>query len=297
VYALFPTSSFYSGPVTFAFFGQNKPISLLFPPPVIATSMDLFTTGRGDLDVAVPSELSQLFDEGDATVTPWLPTTELEQGGASPVYSDTSSDSGVIASLADEDQFLAGLFGADFPLCSGSSTQTTLPLTQPVAASMPGIDPVPEVTAIKKEPEPKCVEKNRKNAEAARQNRQKKKKYLESLEHERISMKAENVVLKTKCRELQENVKKLNEEVAYLKSVLENQSTLASLIQNIPNAPNVKLTSSFARKRPNEGGRSVGTSVKRARKDITTGGVCLHVSKDVVSLEFCASCSKQAVQC
>ena len=258
--------------------------------------MDLFTTGTRELDVAVPSELSQLFDEEEATATPW-PATEIEQGGSSPVYSDTSSDSGVISSLTDEDQFLAGLFGADFPLCSGGSTHSTLPLIQPVAASMPEIDPVPNVTSVTKEPEPKLSERNRKNAEAARQNRQKKKKYMENLEHERISMKAENVVLKTKCRELQENVKKLNDEVAYLKSVLANQSTLASLIQNIPSAPDVKLTSSFAHKRPSEGGRSAGTSVKRARKDLTTGGICLHVSKDVVSLEFCALCSKQAVQC
>lgn len=255
--------------------------------------MDLFTTGA---EVAVPSELTQLFEEDGATVS--LP--ELEQGGASPVYSDSSSDSGVISSLADEDQFLAGLFGADFPLYSGSSPQTSpLPLIQPTPASMPELKLSSLNTQGKnQDAEPKVLERNRKNAEAARQNRQKKKQYVETLEKERISMRAENVVLKTKCRELQEKTRKLQDEVTYLKSVLANQSTLASLIQNIPNSPDVKLTSSFSRKRPVEGDTSTGASAKRVKKDsTTTGGVCLHVSKDVVSLEFCATCSKQAAVC
>ena len=255
--------------------------------------MDLFTTGA---EVAVPSELTQLFEEDGATVS--LP--ELEQGGASPVYSDSSSDSGVISSLADEDQFLAGLFGADFPLYSGSSPQTSpLPLIQPTPASMPELKLSSLNTQGKnQDPEPKVLERNRKNAEAARQNRQKKKQYVETLEKERISMRAENVVLKTKCRELQEKTRKLQDEVTYLKTVLANQSTLASLIQNIPNSPDVKLTSSFSLKRPVEGDTSTGASAKRVKKDsTTTGGVCLHVSKDVVSLEFCATCGKQAAVC
>ena len=255
--------------------------------------MDLFTTGA---EVAVPSELAQLFEEDGATVS--LP--ELEQGGTSPVYSDSSSDSGVISSLADEDQFLAGLFGADFPLYSGSSPRTSpLPLIQPTPASMPELKSSSlNPQAKNQDPEPKVLERNRKNAEAARQNRQKKKQYVDNLEKERISMRAENVVLKTKCRELQEKTRKLQDEVTYLKSVLANQSTLASLIQNIPNSPDVKLTSSFSRKRPVEGDKSTGASAKRVKNDLTTtGGVCLHVSKDVVSLEFCAMCSKQAAVC
>lgn len=253
--------------------------------------MDLFTTGA---EVAVPSELAQLFEEDGATVS----LTELEQGGTSPVYSDSSSDSGVISSLADEDQFLAGLFGADFPLYSGSSPQaTSLPLIQPAPPLMPKSSSLNTQTR-NQDAEPKVLERNRKNAEAARQNRQKKKQYVETLEKERISMRAENVVLKTKCRELQEKTRKLQDEVTYLKSVLSHQSTLASLIQNIPNSPDVKLTSSFNRKRPVEGDKCTGVSAKRVKKDsTTTGGVCLHVSKDVVSLEFCATCSKQAAVC
>jgi len=135
------------------------------------------------------------------------------------------------------------------------------------------------------------VEKNRKNAEAARQNRIKKKKYVEDLEKERSRLKTENVLLKTKCHEFQTKASKLQAEVQYLRSVLANDSALASLINNIPKAPEVKLTSSF-RKRSRESNDS--DSTKKLKIQSSNGGICLHVTKDVVSLEFCSQCSKQA---
>ena len=135
------------------------------------------------------------------------------------------------------------------------------------------------------------LEKNRKNAIAARQNRIKKKKYVEDLEEERSRLKTENVVLKTKCHEFQTKASKLQAEVQYLKSVLANDSVLASLISNIPKVPEVKLTSSF-RKRSRESNDSENT--KKLKIQASNGGICLHVAKDVISLEFCSDCSKRA---
>ena len=135
------------------------------------------------------------------------------------------------------------------------------------------------------------LEKNRKNAIAARQNRIKKKKYVVDLEEECSQLKTENVILKTKCHEFQTKASKLQAEVQYLKSVLANDSVLASLISNIPKAPEVKLTSSF-RKRSRECSDSENT--KKQKIQASNGGICLHVTKDVVSLEFCSDCSKQA---
>ena len=147
------------------------------------------------------------------------------------------------------------------------------------------------------------IDKNRKNADAARQNRLKKKKYTEDLEKDRSRLRADNVILKTKCTELQAKNRKLEGEVEYLRSVLANQSTLASLIKNIPGTPGVNLTTSFSRK------RTIGTvdiatptsASKRPRNDSESGsrmsgGVCLHVSKGNVSLEFCSQCSLNAAQ-
>ena len=93
------------------------------------------------------------------------------------------------------------------------------------------------------------LDRNKKNAEAARLNRQKKKRYVEDLEKTCSSLKTENVVLKTRCHEYQQKCTKLQSEVQYLKSVLINESTLSSLIQNIPQVKGVKLSSSFSRKR------------------------------------------------
>lgn len=220
--------------------------------------------------------------------------------------SDTSSDSGVLASVSEEDQFLAGLFGADFSVVSsipagGSAFDPNLfSLVQPPVATglMPetsvAIEPTKEKAQATK-PDPHS-ERNRKNAEAARQNRIKKKNYVESLEKERKQLKTENVVLKTKCHEYQQRCQRLQSEVEYLKSVIANESALSSLIENIPNVSSVKLTSSFSRKRPNPSDPKSVTPAKRAKKTAHTGGVCLHVSKDVVSLEFCQNCSQQAAQ-
>ena len=225
----------------------------------------------------------------------------------SPPLSDCSSDSGVLGSIqSTEETFLAGLFGSDFiqnsqfdaysPTPSPSESSTSI-FSQTVPA--PDEHQAPR-SKCEKENSAKAdtavLDKNRKNAEAARQNRIKKKKYVEGLEKERSSLKTENVVLKTKCHEYQTRCQRLQSEVDYLKSVLANESVLASLIQNIPSVPGVKLTSSF-RKRANSSSSSSsaeGGVVTKKVKLTSSAGVCLHVSKNIVSLEFCENCSKQA---
>lgn len=224
----------------------------------------------------------------------------------------SSSDSGQFSSLTDEDQFLAGLFGNDFPLSNSplsfNQDQALLPLIQ-VGGPLKALGgPMPEpktenpsdggntfaccVAAL----DEKVTDRSRKNAESARLNRIKKKQYVEGLEKERSSLKTENVILKTRCHELGQNVKKLQSEVEYLKSVLANESTLSSLIKNIPSTPNVRLSSSFSRKRPNPDSKSSPSLAKRAKPVLYSGGVCLHVSDSDISLEFCQHCSKTAAE-
>lgn len=207
--------------------------------------------------------------------------------------SDCSWDSGVTRSsnCADE-PFLSGLFGADFPLDQLSDDpqspspcdQSSMTLRKTSKSLLSDVNK----TNTKLE----MPERNRKNAEAARQNRIKKKKYVENLEKDRSALKVENVILKAKCHEFQTKCQRLQFEVAYLHSVLANESALASLIQNIPNVPNVKLATSF-RKRLGPDPTSQ-PSDKRQRLSETSGGICLHVAKDCLSLEFCSQCGKQA---
>ena len=246
------------------------------------------------------------------------------------------------ALFSEEDELLAGLFGPDFPFLSKprdpapqsppDTTSSEVPAPQSdttTAVVRPSLsraaksakplalaptrrkqtmyefdfDTEPITSGDSQKLTPDQLERNRRNAEAARQNRQRKKKYYEEMEKDRATAKADNVILRTKCAELQAKNRKLENEVDYLKSVLANQSTLASLIKNIPGTPGVNLTTSFSRKRPNEttGESSSSSPPKRAKRGSESnapksGGVCLHVSKGAVSLEFCAQCSQQAVQ-
>lgn len=169
-------------------------------------------------------------------------------------------------------------------------------------------------------------EKNRKNAIAARENRQKKKNYLQNLENEAAKLREENETLKNKTKEQQNSIEKLADEVDYLKSVIANQSTISLLLKNIATTPGISLSSSIlsgnsspqpdkekvvdgeitrrrysTRKRPSAQEPSVedGAKIPRTSRSTTTsvnenGGVCLHVRQNKVSLELCSQCSKKS---
>lgn len=168
------------------------------------------------------------------------------------------------------------------------------------------------------------LEKNRKNAIAARENRQKKKTYLQNLEKEAAKLREENTSLKNHAKEQQSTIEKFAEEVDYLKSVIANQSTISLLLKNITNTPGISFSSSLvsnASPQPGKGTKveeeevenrryitrkrsaaetsCVNKSSKKARARPSTtdrrgGGVCLHVQQDRVSLELCAQCNKKS---
>ncbi len=226
-------------------------------------------------------------------LTPELDLTEPgfgQFGSFSPVYSPQSvgsDDSGVQSSLDNDFNLLSSLFGSDLSLPPPPSTEARgLPSTSAVSKT------VNVVTTTRNTMAKEQFDRSRKNADAARLNRQKKKRYVEDLEKTCSTLKTENVVLKTRCHEFQQRCTRLQSEVQYMQSVLMNESTLSSLIQNIPQVKEIKLSSSFGRKRPVA--ESETAPSKRLKKGTHSGGVCLHVAKDVVSLEFCANCSKQA---
>lgn len=108
---------------------------------------------------------------------------------------------------------------------------------------------VPHPAKIIKRQSPEDIENVKgqclsKSAVAARENRQKKKKYIQELESNFTNMKEENDCLRSQVDNLEAEVKSLNSEVAYLKNVLANQSTLSKLLKNIPNISGVRLRTS-----------------------------------------------------
>ena len=143
------------------------------------------------------------------------------------------------------------------------------------------------------------MERNKKNAIQAKINRQKKKAYVEDLELKVSSLARENDSLKKESKKLVKEKSSLEEEVAYLRSVLANQSALSGLLKNIENVQNVRLTSSFSRKRSADldhdyGEKPAVKKPKRSAVPAVSGGVCLHVDKNDVSIEFCHHCAKRS---
>lgn len=137
-------------------------------------------------------------------------------------------------------------------------------------------------------------ERNKKNAVQAKINREKKKAYVKSLEDQIDDLKSENVCLKQTATKAEQERQELAEEVAYLKSVLANQSAISGLLKNIGNVENVKLTSSINRKRGSNHDHDYGSSKRSRTSAGKTAGVCLHVDQGTVSLEFCSKCASMA---
>ena len=143
-------------------------------------------------------------------------------------------------------------------------------------------------------------DKSNKNAIQARINRQKKKAYIEGLEQQVEVLTKENEELTKNSRKSNREVDSLQQEVAYLKSVIANESALAGMLKNIQNVQGVRFTTSFEasrKRRASELDHDYGVGPSKRKPAAATpmsGGVCLHVANETVSMEFCSQCSTMA---
>ena len=176
-----------------------------------------------------------------------------------------------------------------------------------------------EKQQVSEEDDKAIVERNKRNAIAARENRQKKKKYVEGLENDVAKLKEENKTLKTRNESMTTMIRKLSDEVKYLRSVLANESTISLLLKSVASTPGISLSSSLMQSSASEGNEKenekqgereyVTRSKKRRSDDIveetplgkrtrssSSGGVCLHVNNSKVSLELCAKCEGKAAK-
>nr|XP_012324946.1 CREB/ATF bZIP transcription factor isoform X1 [Aotus nancymaae]XP_012324947.1 CREB/ATF bZIP transcription factor isoform X1 [Aotus nancymaae]XP_012324948.1 CREB/ATF bZIP transcription factor isoform X1 [Aotus nancymaae]XP_012324949.1 CREB/ATF bZIP transcription factor isoform X1 [Aotus nancymaae] len=135
-------------------------------------------------------------------------------------------------------------------------------------------------------------------AAAARLNRLKKKEYVMGLESRVRGLAAENQELRAENRELGKRVQALQEESRYLRAVLANETGLARLLSRLSGV-GLRLTTSLFRDSP-AGDHDYALPVgKQQQQDLledddSAGGVCLHVDKDKVSVEFCSACARKA---
>ncbi|XP_069060057.1 CREB/ATF bZIP transcription factor [Pleurodeles waltl] len=139
--------------------------------------------------------------------------------------------------------------------------------------------------------------KTNKNALAARLNRLRKKEYVMGLEEKVSCLSSENVELKEENRKLGKRVHDLEEETKYLKAVLANESVLSQLLGRLTGVKGMMLTTSLFRESGEEMDHDYALPRKRVKveeQESTSGGICLHVDKEKVSVEFCSSCARNA---
>ena len=118
---------------------------------------------------------------------------------------------------------------------------------------------------------------------SARENRQKKKCYIESLEEQVKQLASRNKELEVVVTPLKASVERLESEVAYLRRVINNESAIAAVLKSVPNVEHMKFSSRQA---------DAGTAPSRGNS--SRGGVCLHVAGGSVNAVFCATCSDAA---
>ena len=203
---------------------------------------------------------------------------------------DTSSESGIVspASNRDEDPFHYAVSSSHSQSPNSSSIDSQYHRNPTYSTNH--VSPLSE--------------RNRKNAIAAKVNRQKKKHYVQGLEAQVASLESENHQLQTWYSRSQESVTRLQSEVKYLKNVLANQSTLSKLLCNIPQIDGIVLSTSFNATTDDchmthckDVGLDISLSPKKEKIDSDgVGGVCLHVLGNTASLEFCATCSERSAK-
>lgn len=149
------------------------------------------------------------------------------------------------------------------------------------------------------------VAPSRKAAVQAKLNRERKKAYVQSLEQERDTLRSQNSLLLRRSQQLEKQKNELAGEAAYLRRVLFNDSQLAGLLQNIGTTSNIKLSVkalsqaavvSDRKRKPTEciDHDYVSKRGKSSDESATSGGICLHVDQDEVTVEFCRHCSSHS---
>ena len=289
-----------------------------FFPLVSYRSMDLLTLGTEDSQVdLLLSEACQDYEEL-ALLTGVQEQSVVSAGGQSPSFSEFSSSESGIASPGTgllNDDLLDGFAGDMFSLFSTSECQPILDTPLPVMSSTSSkqvLKPLNQSNSSKPQMseetnlyEPKVkvyqdgqklsdnqIQRNRKNAIAARENRQRKKEYLTGLEQQVSTLSTENKTLKQKCNEMEKTVNKLQTEVQYLKSVLANQSSLSTILQGLPGIKGVRLSAVPGKRTRDEKNESMPSKTKKVKTEpVPSGGICLHIAGEIASLEFCPECS------
>jgi len=125
---------------------------------------------------------------------------------------------------------------------------------------------------------------------AARKSRERKKMYILSIEQKLKLQESEISQLNGKVQSLSNKVQKLEKQNLYLRSALKNDSKLFPVLQTVLEITSPAADDDCSEKLNDQG---VAPGVHREEELEQTGGVCVHVSKESVSLELCPGRSCQ----
>ena len=141
----------------------------------------------------------------------------------------------------------------------------------------------------------KLLLRNKKNAEMAKANRQKKKDYVQNLENKVRQLTESNDKFKQERDKLLSLVKNKDEEVNYLKNILANNTAISQMLGTISHIPIVKKIRLSAECSPQDDhwSESSSSTISDHSPHVTTSaGICLHFKpSNHISLEYCATCS------
>ncbi|XP_068120831.1 CREB/ATF bZIP transcription factor [Hyperolius riggenbachi] len=218
-----------------------------------------------------------------------------EEGDPQPAEASLADLLQELAACDDEGDAIFQLSDTDSAPSAAITTKMD-DVTSDAAAG--GARPLPAATR-----RPSNNRDSNKNAMAARLNRLRKKEYVTGLEEQVARLTQDNQRLERDRRELRERARRLEEEARYLRAVLANDSALSQLLGRLTGLGGLKLSTSLfseraERRRPEEEEHDYAMPVVLPEEEPQAppagGGVCLHVDKDRLSVEFCTACARSA---
>lgn len=124
-----------------------------------------------------------------------------------------------------------------------------------------------------------------KNAVYCRQQRLKRRLYIQSLERTVVQLRLDNNLYKSKVAALQKEIDLFSQEAVQLKTVLQNQCHIAKIFAAVSTVPGITVDPFV--KCVNEDVANVISSNKQQSEP----GVCLHIYNDVIYLRLCPFCN------
>jgi hypothetical protein len=183
----------------------------------------------------------------------------------------------------------------DEDVCSLSSLKETLKTNPKKTSTKQNANKPTAVKSQNKLAHEKTAEEKEKDRVRSQEYRQRKSNKIQSTEKECKQLKETNKTLNDKNIELGEKVSSLEKQIEYLEKVIANESALSAVLGAITKHSGLSFNNNPLQ--VNSLKRKRGDGEKDESEPQTkhsNGGVCLHLTPQRMSLEFCRECDVNA---